>query len=321
MTVLIGTDEAGYGPNLGPLVISATVWRIPGSSLDVDLYETLSRAVLATAPSDPGDTRLAIADSKVLYKPGGGLEWLEVPVLAGLRLLGVQAADWRGLCVGLDPTCGPDLDLVPWYRTFRVPLPHSVTQDRIDEAEQRLGRTLAESRVQLLAIRSRAVFPNRFNQLIDQYGNKAETLSRLTLDLAAELSQSVADEPILISCDKHGGRNRYGALLQQRFPDDLVEVRLESRPQSIYRWGPASRRLEARFIVGGEGFLPSALASMACKYFRELAMHAFNHFWCQRVAGLKPTAGYPVDARRFKYDIRLAQRRLGITDNVLWRSR
>ena len=28
---LIGTDEAGYGPNLGPLVISATVWQVSGA--------------------------------------------------------------------------------------------------------------------------------------------------------------------------------------------------------------------------------------------------------------------------------------------------
>ncbi len=28
MTFLIGTDEAGYGPNYGPLVVSATVWEI-----------------------------------------------------------------------------------------------------------------------------------------------------------------------------------------------------------------------------------------------------------------------------------------------------
>ena len=27
MGLLIGTDEAGYGPNLGPLVVAATIWR------------------------------------------------------------------------------------------------------------------------------------------------------------------------------------------------------------------------------------------------------------------------------------------------------
>ena len=47
MGYLIGTDEAGYGPNLGPLVISASVWHVPRiNSLPdlarLDLYEQLS---------------------------------------------------------------------------------------------------------------------------------------------------------------------------------------------------------------------------------------------------------------------------------------
>src|SRR3954452_13849763 len=29
MGILIGMDEAGYGPHLGPLVIAATVWHVP----------------------------------------------------------------------------------------------------------------------------------------------------------------------------------------------------------------------------------------------------------------------------------------------------
>ena len=28
MPYLIGMDEAGYGPNLGPLVVSASVWQM-----------------------------------------------------------------------------------------------------------------------------------------------------------------------------------------------------------------------------------------------------------------------------------------------------
>src|SRR5580704_16757193 len=30
MGFVIGMDEAGYGPNLGPLVLTATVWEVPG---------------------------------------------------------------------------------------------------------------------------------------------------------------------------------------------------------------------------------------------------------------------------------------------------
>ena len=32
MQYLLGTDEAGYGPNLGPLVVTATVWEVPDAS-------------------------------------------------------------------------------------------------------------------------------------------------------------------------------------------------------------------------------------------------------------------------------------------------
>ena len=45
---LIGVDEAGYGPNLGPLVVAATAWRVHACGVDprsIDLYELLIAAV------------------------------------------------------------------------------------------------------------------------------------------------------------------------------------------------------------------------------------------------------------------------------------
>jgi hypothetical protein len=50
-------------------------------------------------------------------------------------------------------------------------------------------------------------------------------------------------------------------------------------------------------------------------------MQAFNAFWNQYLPDLKPTAGYPVDAKRFKNEIESVQRQLGIEDRILWRSR
>ena len=70
-----------------------------------------------------------------------------------------------------------------------------------------------------------------------------------------------------------------------------------------------------------ESHFPVAMASMICKYLRELAMKLFNRFWQEHLPGLKPTKGYPVDARRFKQDIAEAQTRLGIPDEILWRER
>ena len=124
-----------------------------------------------------------------------------------------------------------------------------------------------------------------------------------------------------MTCDKHGGRNRYAAILQHFFPDSLVEVRRETRAVSTYRWRDGRRRLEVEFRRGGESALPVALASMTAKYLRELTMGAFNAYWRRAVPGIRPTAGYPTDARRFKQDIAVQQRALGITDDLLWRSR
>jgi len=60
---------------------------------------------------------------------------------------------------------------------------------------------------------------------------------------------------------------------------------------------------------------------MVCKYVRELSMELFNEFWQSHVSDLKPTKGYPQDARRFRADIAQAQSVLGISDQVLWRER
>ncbi len=85
MAYFVGTDEAGYGPNLGPLVITATVWRVE-SIQDTDLYAKLRDVLRPASPKTPADA-LVVADSKVIYKSGKGLELLEKGVLSFLAAL------------------------------------------------------------------------------------------------------------------------------------------------------------------------------------------------------------------------------------------
>ena len=70
---ILGTDEAGYGPNLGPLVVSLTVWEADTDDLS-PLFEPLKQA------------EIAIGDSKKLYH-GGSLTVLETGVLVPFRFL------------------------------------------------------------------------------------------------------------------------------------------------------------------------------------------------------------------------------------------
>ncbi len=193
-----------------------------------------------------------------------------------------------------------------------MPLPVAAEADDLKRCAGELRRAFDKLGVRLLALRSRAVFPDEINRSTVELGNKGEALSKTTLALLAEALEQCADEPVLVVCDKHGGRNQYGRLLQQQFPDELVEVHGEGSRESIYRWGPDERRIDVRFRVGAESFLPTALASMTSKYLREVSMRAFNDFWCGRVQNLAPTAGYPRDARRFMNDIERVQAELGI---------
>jgi hypothetical protein len=165
------------------------------------------------------------------------------------------------------------------------------------------------------------VFPAEFNRLMDEHESKGAALSHLTLGLAAELIAPLEQGPISVLCDKHGGRDRYAALLTEHFPDGFVEVVEEGRQRSVYRFGPADRRIEFCFRAKAECCLPAALASMASKYLRELAMEAFNDFWIARLPHLAPTAGYPQDARRFKAEIAALQHELGIAEDTLWRKK
>jgi hypothetical protein len=321
MACLVGTDEAGYGPNLGPLVITATAWRVPGATFDTDLYELLGGAVSAEPVADGETRRVRIADSKILFRPGGGLGALERGVLSALRVTGAAPRCWRDVLGTLDPQSGGELDAEPWYADYEAAVPQDVAPEQMEQLAASLRKGLDDAGAALLAVRSIIVFPRRLNDLVDRCGGKGAVLSLLTVSLVRQLVLSAGDDCVLVHCDKHGGRNKYGPVLQEAFPEHWVQVLRESRDMSLYRWGPPARRVQMRFVAQGERYLPSALASMASKYARELAMQAFNDFWRRRIPGLKPTAGYPLDARRFRSEIRFAFAELGVGERTLWRNR
>ena len=336
---LIGTDEAGYGPNLGPLVVSATVWQAPGDPCAVDLYQLLRKVVAKTPPKQaaakakradegggaavaaPPIKKVVWADSKALYKAGDGLAALETGLLAALGLCATKPGAWHEAWQALDPLAAAVLDRQPWHSDFACRLPVHADESQIDAITARLKAAMDAAGVRLLAIRGRAIFPEEWNRLLDEHGNKSTVLSAVTLTLLGETLAGLDDGPAAVICDKHGGRNAYQPLLQQYVAEHLVEVYGEGPDRSTYRFGPSERRTQVDFCTKAERYLPTALASMASKYLRELAMLAFNDFWGRHVPGLRPTAGYPLDAHRFKADIQAAQAGLAIDDRVLWRNR
>ena len=94
MTLVIGTDEAGYGPNLGPLVVAATAWRVAAGSDEAEkaLADAVEDASTAACGGRLWD------DSKEVYRAGDGMVALERGVFAGLLLAGdAPLAGWPAL--------------------------------------------------------------------------------------------------------------------------------------------------------------------------------------------------------------------------------
>lgn len=348
MAYLIGADEAGYGPNLGPLLIAASVWRVPDQVHARDLGPLLLDALHDVAAADGGaEPRLLIGDSKRLYQSGQGWRRLETGLWPAMACAGHSPHSFREVWHALAPAAlAPQAD-TPWFAPDDAPLPRDAAAEAVARATRVFRAGLERAGVELVALRCRAVFPREFNQQVAACGSKATFLSQATLQLVRQtLSPLPSAEPIRVLCDKHGGRNRYRELLEDLFPGVLVEVCGESNAQSVYRLSlpdhgdcpdfragrvadaengtvPLAcerlRRLEFRFEARSEAHLPTGLASMAAKYLRELAMHAWNEFWRQRLPDLAPTAGYPQDARRFKAAIAPLQAELGLDDEAIWR--
>ena len=317
MHLLIGTDEAGYGPNLGPLVVATSAWQTPTLVAPEKLYEHLAEVI-----ADSGDKdRLAIADSKALYSPGSGLALIECGVLTCLALLGQKTSSTVALWNALAPHCCSERTSLAWHAAEEESLPLDANTEQIGHSLDRCTAGFAKAGVELKSLCATAVFPGTFNAEVERHENKATVLSLTTLNLIKSVLDEHAELPATITCDKHGGRDRYAHLIQHVFGDEPVRVIRESKAESVYRLNYHGRKLEFQFLARGERMLAAALASMTAKYLREVSLRPFNRFWQSHVPGLKATAGYPQDAKRFKAEIFAVQERLGIEDRVLWRNR
>lgn len=326
----IGLDEAGYGPNLGPFVMTAVACQVPDDLLQANLWKTLRK--LVRQARHEADQRLLIDDSKKVYAGGKGLADLEI---ASLLALDSQVQGLGELLPLLCPIAPAELNAECWF-TGQTPLPLAADSHILPLQAARWKELCVKSGITWLAPCSEIVCASRFNSLIDRYDSKGAVLSLCFVRLIQSVLQASREreasakretpdcpaDPIHITVDKHGGRNHYSAVLQDAFPDGWVVAREESLLRSSYEVLGLDRPVHITFRVEADAHeMTVALASMISKYLREALMSEWNAFWQKEVPGIRPTAGYPGDARRFYEEIQPAMQRLTLTETQIWRKR
>lgn len=316
---MVGIDEAGYGPNLGPFVMSAVAVQAPATDIEGDLWSLLNTAVKRPGDS-PDDDRIVVGDSKQIYSPDRGIGTLERELYPFfLTVWGGPAKNLRDY-VARYASAPDELKSEPWY-SGRSKLP--IVKTEPEKAALRLNHACCERGVRFGGLRSEVICCQRFNALLAHWGSKGAVLGDALATLIAHfLKLDQPDEGVIFLIDKHGGRNTYAAMLQDALDGGMVIAHHESMERSEYSVLGLSR--EIRFVFAPKAdttCFPVALASMASKYLRELLMREFNRYWRKQVPGLKPTHGYPGDAQRFYQEVRSAAAALEIPESSLWRMR
>lgn len=315
MRWVVGIDEAGYGPNLGPLVQAVAAVRLPDD--DPAGWDTLRPVVRRAGRSPARDPRVLVDDSKRVYLGVNALEKLERSVLGLFSLLAPTAGDLFGkLALGW---CEEELAGEGWYDPAAT-APIATTLAAVEKHVAHLIDALPEG--VLLPSPVAVVTPApRFNRAVLASGTKATPLADGLVDLLrVTLATLPGDESVVVLCDKQGGRNYYAPLLREAFPQAGVFAVLETPSESRYQIEGLGRVVSVTFRPRADAdSVAVAAASMTAKYLREVCMAQFNTYWAKHVPGLKETAGYPVDAKRFFDDIRPAMLTLGIPEAAVWR--
>lgn len=318
-TIVVGIDEAGLGPILGPLIVSAAALSVPQGANQADMWQLLSESASPNKKHLAG--RLLICDSKKAYTPATGIAFLEKTVLSCLNCTGKTPTSVIELVDALCPDCKGRLAQYPWHKDlsqYRI----KFSQDDIAISAGAFSRNLEKNNMALVALRSFCFDVAFYNDMIGKVNNKSTVLFMAVCSLVDQIIKGSQHKNYHFIIDRQGGRTKYTRLLRTMFPEMELKVLAEKENFSSYQLGTSYKQVKIDFAVRADAnFLPACLASMVSKYLREQLMGCINSYFVEKCRQLKPTAGYWTDGKRFLNDLKQIAPEIQYDPNQLIRCR
>jgi len=282
---IIGADENGLGPRLGPMSVTAVLARVTDQGDKV--VRTKPRGGLKQRLGDSkglvshGNIALAEAWARVLVERGHGKH---AETATPDRLLDAITLDSR---VALTEPCPKHVSGQCWNTEDEAFTPPDEMGDTMKLLRKDLSR-LEKRGVEIVAVRSVVVCTHRLNQAV------AEGKSRFVVDLHAMerlilAFRDIAGEEIEAECGKVGGFGQYGKVFGP-LGGRLHAVVEEGRARSAYRFPGIG---EIAFVRDSDASnLLVGMASLVGKYVRELMMERIVRHYKKADPALPVVSGY-----------------------------
>lgn len=297
--IIVGVDENGLGPLLGPLVTTAVSLEL--KRYRADHHAELGRALgIDDSKATAGFGQMALAEglALALIESLTGALPTDIDALFDALLLDGPSALRTPCPAGSRPQC--------WSVSLALPCFGGDV-----EAGRQVLRKLAKAGLRPLHVRSALACTGSLNTRLRKGQSRVEVdlelMERLVLDARAQVA-----EDLRAICGMVGGIRNYTAKMRH-FPLRGVTPARVPRPTLAYDVKDVGH---VRFEIDADAnHLPVALASMVGKYVRELAMERQNRFYRQHDDSLAEVSGYhdPV-TQRFIVASTALRASLGIDD-------
>jgi ribonuclease HII len=304
--LVMGVDENGLGPRLGPLVATAVALQMPRYARSALCNRGLALG-LTDSKQTGGFGRMGFTESVALALVNRAGAGLAGSADGFLDRVSPHARQRLRACCPDAPTAG---------QCWAVDLPLPAFGGDVSYGESLLDQLVGRSSLRIVDVRSRIACAGVLNAKLAAGTNKLAVDLELFEDLICAV-QARHGTPLLAVCGMIGGIRDYASRLSRFEP---------SRVRSL-----AGRRRQRRYAVDGVGevrfevdadarHLPVALASIVGKYVREICMRRIGEFYQQRNPALKLASGYhdPVTTR-FIDATESSRRRLGIAPDCFRR--